>query len=109
MAKSVGILGLNVLDGLSVLPVDVDSDDGLVEIGVGRLDDRVVDVVQVAECVESFEDKLEESLQVLRRGRSDEDVAVAVCNRRCNRHTQSCGLSSSSACSQSDSAREGLL
>jgi hypothetical protein len=39
------VLRLHVLDGLAVLPEDVDAHDGLVEGRVGALDQVVVDVL----------------------------------------------------------------
>jgi hypothetical protein len=48
LAKDVGILRSDVLNCLPMLPVDVDSDNGLVEIRICRLDDRIICVVRVS-------------------------------------------------------------
>jgi hypothetical protein len=68
---------MDVLDGLAVVAEDVDANDGLVELRVSGLNELVVDVLLVFERVEALEDKVEQGLEILGRGRGDEDVRVA--------------------------------
>ena len=49
----VGILGVNVLDCLAMILENVDADDGLVEVWIRRLNQFVVDVLRVIQCVEA--------------------------------------------------------
>jgi hypothetical protein len=49
----VRVLGTDVLHGLPVFPEDVDANDSLAKLGIGRLHDVVVHVLRVLECVEA--------------------------------------------------------
>ncbi len=55
-----GICRAYPLNRLSVVPVDIDPDDGLVELGVCRLENRVVGVVLEAKGVKALEDEFEQ-------------------------------------------------
>ena len=50
----------------------------LVEIGVRRLDDLVVEMLFELEGIEALEEELEDGAEVLRRGRGHKDVRVAM-------------------------------
>ena len=69
---------MNVLDGLTMLFEYVDAYDCVVELGVGRLNEVVVDVLLVVERVEAFKDELEQSFEIFGRWRGDEYVGVAI-------------------------------
>jgi len=97
------------LDRLSVTSENVDSNDGLVEVGVRALDDVVVEMLLVTESVHSLEDELEEGLQVLRRRRGNEDVGVSVSESSSDGETESGRLSSSSRSGEGDGGGESLL
>ena len=103
------ILRLNVLDSLTMLAMNVDSHDSLVEIGVGRLKNGIIDMVKVAQSIKSLEHKLEQCLQVLWVRRSDEDVAVTVRNCSSNRNTKGRRFTSSSGSGQCNSVPKRLL
>ncbi|CRK36922.1 hypothetical protein BN1708_007250 [Verticillium longisporum] len=109
LAKNVSVLRPDVLDGLAVLPVDVDANNRLVEVGVRGLNDRVVGVVGVAQGVKTLEDELEERLQVLWRGRRDENVAVSVGHGGSDGHTHGSRLATTSRRRQGDCAAQRLL
>ena len=73
------VLRLNVLNRLPVILEDVNTNHGMVEVGVCRLEDVIVGVLSEVKRVQSLEQELEDSGQVLWAGRGDEDVAEAVC------------------------------
>ena len=50
----IGIFGVDILNGLSVILEYVDANDGFVEIGIGWLDKFVVDVFRVFQSVKSW-------------------------------------------------------
>ncbi|KAF3394345.1 hypothetical protein F1880_004952 [Penicillium rolfsii] len=89
LAQDVRILGLNVLNSLTVVAMNVDTHDSLVEIWVGRLQDS--------------------SLQVLGARRGNENVAIAMGNGRSNGNTKGSRLSSSTASRKSNRASQGLF
>ncbi|KJR80875.1 uncharacterized protein SPSK_04850 [Sporothrix schenckii 1099-18] len=110
LAQNVSVLGTDVLDGLAVVAVDVDADNGLVgEVRVGGLDDGVVDVVEVAEGIEAAEDKVEEGLEVLGGGRCNEDVGIAVRHSGSHGNTHGGRLAATAGGRQRHSALQGLL
>ena len=74
-----------------ILFVNVDSNDGIVKLRIGRLDEIVVRVFLVPHGVESLEDELEESVQVLGTRAGHEDVGVAEANGGGNGKAESCG------------------
>lgn len=88
---------------------DVDSDDGLVEVRVGALNDVVVEMLLVSERVHALEDEFEEGLQVFGRGRRDENVGVAVRKGGSDGKSESGRLSSSSGSGEGDGGGKGLL
>lgn len=88
---------------------DVDSNDGLVEFGVSRLNDIVVEMLLVAKRVHALEDELEQSLEILGRGRSDKDVGISVGESGSDGETESGGFTSTSGSSEGDGGREGLF
>ena len=92
-----------------MLAVDIDSHDSLVEIGVGRLKNSIIDMIKVAQSIKSLEHKLEQCLQVLWVRRRNENVAITMGNRSSNRNTKGCGFSSSSGSSQCDSVSKRLF
>ncbi len=57
---------------------NVDPNYGFVEIRVGTLCNVIVKVFLVSERVKAFEDELEKSLQILRAGTGDKDIAVTM-------------------------------
>ena len=93
---------MNILDGLSVVVEDVHSHHSLVELWVGALDQLVVEVLLVVQCVEALEDKVKEGVKVLRAGRGDKDVGVAKADSSSNGKTQSSRLATSSGSSEGD-------
>lgn len=97
------------LDGLPVATVNVYSDDGLVERRVGALNDIIVEMLLVAEGIESLEHELEERLQVLRVGGCDKDVGVIVRNRSTNRHTECSGFTTTTGSSEGHCGRQRLF
>ena len=72
------VLGPNVLYGLSVVPVDVDSHNGVVVVWVGALEHVVVCMLLVVESVQAFEDELKDGLEVLGGGSRHKDIAESV-------------------------------
>src|SRR5436853_6233692 len=103
------VLWLNVLYCLPMLSVYVDSNNSFVEVGIGRLQYGVVNMVKVVECVEAFEDEFEQGLQIFRTRRCDENVAVAMGNLSCDCNTQRGRFSSSSIRCAVDCASQRLL
>ncbi len=69
---------MNVLNGLAMVAEDVDANDGLVELGIGRLHQLVVDVLLVLQGVEALEHELEQGLQVLGCRRGHKYVRVTL-------------------------------
>ena len=51
----------NILDGLSVVTVNIDTDNCMVEFRVGALKDFVVSVFFVVKSIQSFENEFENS------------------------------------------------
>lgn len=96
------------LNGLSVSLVDVDPNDATLPLGLRALEDVVVLVLLVAQFVQPLEDKFEQRLEVLRRGRRDKDVGVPMGERGSDRKTERGRFSTSSTGSQGDGRREGL-
>ena len=88
------------LDGLSVLPEDIDTNNRLVKVGVCALRNVIIKVFLVAQCVHAFEDELEKSLQVFWARTCDKDVGVTMCEGCCNSQAQSGGLATATAGSQ---------
>ena len=78
MAQLGTVLGPNVLYGLSVVPVDVDSHNGVVVVWVGALEHVVVCMLLVVESVQAFEDELKDGLEVLGGGSRHKDIAESV-------------------------------
>lgn len=68
---------VDVLNGLAVRLEHIDANDTVVELLVGRLHNLVVEMLFVLEPIEALENKVEQRLQVLGIGGSDEDVRVA--------------------------------
>ena len=66
------------LNRLTVLSEDVDTDDGVLPLGVRRLDNVVIKMLLPSELVESLEDEFEERFKILGAGTGDEDVGVRV-------------------------------
>ena len=94
---------MNILDGLSVVVEDVHSHHGLVELGVGALDQLVVKMLLVVQGIKTLEDKVKEGVEVLGAGRGDKDVGVAKADCSSNGKTQSSGLATSSGSSERNS------
>ena len=69
--------------------IDVYTNDSFVEGRICALNDIVVGVLFITERVKRFEDELEESFQVLRIRRGDEDVRVIVGDGSADGHTES--------------------
>ena len=93
---------MNILDGLSVVVEDVHSHHSLVELWVGALDQLVVEVLLIVQCVKALEDEVKEGVKVLRAGRCDKDVGVAKANGSSNGKTQSSRLAPPSGSSEGD-------
>eukprot|EP00126_Sphaerothecum_destruens_P002083 Sdes_comp15523_c0_seq1m4476 len=88
LPQLVVILRLDVLDHLPMLLENIHAHNCLVEAHVGGADQLVVDVLCVVERIKAAEEKLKERLEILRRGRCDENIRVAVLNRSCDRQTK---------------------
>ena len=54
------ILRLNVLNRLAVILEDVDSHDGVVEFGIRRLQDVVVGMLPVVQCIKPSKEELKD-------------------------------------------------
>ena len=50
-----------------IYPENVNSNESLIELGVGRLHELIVDMLGVIECVEALANELEQSLEIFRR------------------------------------------
>src|SRR6266516_2567565 len=103
------VLWLYVLDGLAMLSVYIDADDGFIEIRICGLQNGVVNVIKVIHRIETFEDEFEQGLQVLRTRRCNENIAVAMRDRGCHGHTQCCRLSTPSSRRECHCTSERLL
>src|SRR6266480_4789709 len=95
------ILRLDVLNCLSMGAVDIHADDGFVEVWVGRLNDGVVDVVEVVEGVKAFENELEQRFKIVWMRRSDENIAVSMGYGGCYRDAQRCRLAATTSSGKS--------
>lgn len=47
-------------------PENVNSNEGLVKLGVGRLHELIVDMLGVVECVKALANELKQSLEIFR-------------------------------------------
>src|SRR5947209_3330122 len=92
-----------------MLSMYVDADNGFIEIRICRLQNGVVDVIQVIQCVEAFEHELEQGLQVLRARRCNENITVAMRDRGCYGHTQCRRLPTPSSRGECHRTSERLL
>lgn len=63
--------------------------DRLVEVGIRALGNVIINMLLVAQCIQSLEDEVKEGLQVLRTWTGHEYVGVAVCESSCYRQAQS--------------------
>ena len=88
---------------------NVDANDGLVEFGIGALSNVVVEMFLIFERIQTLEDKLEESLQVLRAWTCYENVRVAMRNSSGDSQTEGSRLATTASCSQSDDRRQGFF
>ena len=100
---------MNVLDGLSVVVKDVHPHHSLVELGVGALDQLVVEVLLVVQGIKALEDEVEEGVEVLGAGRSDKDVGVSKADRSSNGKAEGGGLATPSGSGERDRRLQGLL
>ena len=100
---------MNVLDALSMLAENVDSDDSLVELSIGRLDDIIVEVFLEMDSIKALQNKLKQGLQILGRRRSDVYVRVVESNRGSNRESKCSGPASTSASGQRNGRGKRLL
>lgn len=62
LPQDVGVLRSYILDGLSMVPVDIHPYDRLIEVRICGLKDGIIGVVLVVESVKRFEDKFEQGL-----------------------------------------------
>lgn len=74
------VLGSYVLNGLPVVTVNVHPYNGIVELRVRALQNLIILMFLVVECVEASEEKLENTGQVLWGRGCYEDIAKAVYN-----------------------------
>mmetsp|Transcript_3534 Transcript_3534/g.7832 ORF Transcript_3534/g.7832 Transcript_3534/m.7832 type:complete len:365 (-) Transcript_3534:244-1338(-) len=102
-------MGFDVLDSLAVLVKDVHANHGLVEVWVCTLNNFVVDVLLVGDGIKSLEEKLKDSLQVLRARGRHKDVAVSKCNRRGQAQTKGSGLSATTTSGQGHGGCKALI
>ncbi|EGG25142.1 hypothetical protein DFA_03389 [Cavenderia fasciculata] len=109
LAEFLVVLRLDVLDSLTMRAEDVDADYSIVELGVGRLDQLIVDVLGVLHGVESLKHKLEECDEILWRRRADKDVGVAKRDGGRDRQPQRRRLATSSAGGERDGAAQRLF
>lgn len=82
------ILRSDVLDGLSVISVDVHSNHTSFELGVRALENLVVLMLFVIEGVEAFKNKVKQRPQVLWSRCSDKNVAETIDNSASNRNSK---------------------
>ena len=97
------------LDRLPVLLEHIDPHHGLVELWIRALDQLVVQVLLVVHGVEALQHKLEQRVQVLGAGRSNEDVGVLEADSGGDGQTEGGRLTATSAGSQRDRGAEPLL
>lgn len=81
----------------------VDAHNGFIEVWVRALRDIIVKMLFVAERVETFEDEVEESFQVLGTWAGDEDIRIAMGECSSDSKPKSCRLATTTRCSQRDS------
>lgn len=74
------ILGLNILNCLSVVSKNVNSYDSMVEVWVRRLQNLVVCMFLVVESIQSLKQKFKYSAQVFRGRCRHKNVAEAIDN-----------------------------
>lgn len=91
-----------------MLTEDVDPHDGSLPLGVGTLDNVVIEVLLPSKLVEPLEDEFEERLEVLGAGTGDKDVGVRVEDRKGDGESQGGRLSSSTRSGEGDGLRETL-
>lgn len=91
-----------------MLTEDVDPHDSSLPLGVGALDDIVIEVLLPSKLVESLEDELEQRFEVLGAGTGDEDVGVRMEHGEGDRQSKSGRLSSSTRGGEGDGLRETL-
>ena len=103
------ILGLDVLNRLSMVSEDVDTHDSVVELRVGALKNFVVSVLFVVKRVEAPKQEFKHSLQVFRGRGSHEDIAEAVNDTRGNSDAQTGRFTATTACSETNGCFERLL
>lgn len=87
----------------------VHTHNGFVEVRVRALRDVIVHVLLVSQSVHTFEDEVEQGLQVLGARTRHEDVRVAVCQSGSDGQAQRGRLSSPTRCSERDSGRQCLF
>ena len=78
-----------------MLAEDVDPNDSFVEIRVRALQYIIIEMLFISQGIQSFEDKLEQCLQVLRARTCHKDVRIPVRQRSRNCETQRRRLASS--------------
>jgi hypothetical protein len=91
-----------------VVSEDVDADDGAFPLRVGALHNVIVEMLLVAELVETLENELEEGFEVFRTGRSDEDVGVGVSDGEGDAETEGGRLATSARGGEGNGLGEGL-
>lgn len=96
------------LNRLPVLTEDVDPNDGTLPLGVCTLNNIIIQVFLPSKLVETLEDELEQSLQVLGTRTRHEHIRVTVQHGQGDRQSQCGGLSSSTGGGEGDGLRKGF-
>ena len=73
-----------------MISVDVDSDDGMVVVGIGALEYIIVCMLLVVQSVQAFEDELEDGLEVLWGGSRHKDIAKPIDDGGGDTDTEGC-------------------
>jgi hypothetical protein len=109
LSEGSAVLGSDILDSLSMVAVDVNSHDSVVEFRVGTLKDLIVGVLLIVESIEAFENELKNGDEIFRRRCCHENVTESVDNSTRESDTKGSRLSSTTSSSQTDGALKGLL
>lgn len=83
------------LDRLPMILENVHPHDSLVEIRIRALLDIVIQMLLVPEGIHSFEDEVEQCLQILRTRACDKDIRISMGKRRRDSQAEGSRLSSS--------------
>ena len=80
MGKLGVVLWLDVLNSLPVILEHIDSDNGVIPLSVGRLQDIIVCVFAIVKCIQALEKELKHSAQVFWAWSRHENIAETIYN-----------------------------